>query len=39
MKEDLKVCKQCGYTWVPRTDDPVACPRCKRYDWDKKEAK
>ena len=39
MKEDLKVCQQCGYTWVSRVEDPVQCPRCKRYDWDKKEAK
>ena len=27
-------CNQCGHEWMPRTEWlPVACPRCKRYDW------
>jgi len=23
-------CPYCGYTWTPRTEQPKACPRCKR---------
>lgn len=23
-------CKGCEYTWIPRVDKPVECPRCKR---------
>lgn len=32
-------CLKCGYEWPSRNPDqkPVQCPRCKRYDWDKKE--
>ncbi len=27
-------CNQCGYEWQGRGQKaPVACPRCKRYDW------
>ena len=27
-------CNQCGYDWKPRNGpNPVACPKCKRYDW------
>lgn len=26
-------CSKCGYTWTARTEKPIACPRCKRYDW------
>ena len=28
-------CKRCGYEWITRIDKPKACPRCKRYDYDK----
>ena len=28
-------CNLCGHVWKPRIDKPTACPRCKRYDWDK----
>ena len=32
------VCKLCGHQWKSRKDDiPLACPRCKRYDWDKEK--
>jgi len=24
-------CNKCGYSWQPRVDSPVACPRCKNY--------
>jgi len=30
-----KICKRCGYSWDARIEEPVACPRCKSYDWDK----
>jgi len=26
-------CKCCGHEWESRTVKPLACPRCKRYDW------
>jgi predicted Zn-ribbon and HTH transcriptional regulator len=29
-------CKVCDYEWESRVDKPAQCPRCKRYDWDKK---
>lgn len=25
----MVTCKQCGYEWKPRVDEPKACPRCK----------
>ena len=30
-----KTCRFCKYTWTPRRANPVCCPRCKRYDWNK----
>ena len=32
-------CRLCKHTWQPRGLDamkPLSCPRCKRYDWEKK---
>ena len=26
-------CNICGYEWDSRVDNPVQCPKCKRYDW------
>ena len=26
-------CKLCGHEWQSRKENPAACPRCKRYDW------
>jgi rubrerythrin len=26
-------CKLCGHKWAARTENPKACPNCKRYDW------
>lgn len=27
-------CSKCGYKWIPRKEEPKACPRCKsRLDW------
>ena len=26
-------CYLCKHEWDSRTDDPVACPNCKRYNW------
>jgi len=29
-------CKLCNHTWIGRNDyEPLQCPRCKRYDWNK----
>ena len=30
-------CKQCGYKWDGRKNHPKSCPRCKRYDWNKRK--
>jgi len=31
-------CKLCGHKWSPRKNTtPIACPKCKRYDWRKNE--
>jgi len=32
-------CKQCGYEWKSRVENPSSCPKCKRYDWNEKENK
>ena len=26
-------CNQCDLDWEPRVENPRACTRCKRYDW------
>ena len=26
-------CLKCGYEWTSRIENPVCCPRCKRYDY------
>lgn len=31
-------CKKCGYEWKGK-EDPKACPRCKRYDWNREDKK
>ncbi len=31
-------CQICGYEWEGKSD-PKACPKCKRYDWKKKNGK
>jgi predicted Zn-ribbon and HTH transcriptional regulator len=32
----MLVCARCGWKWIPRQEErPAACPRCKRFDWDK----
>jgi excisionase family DNA binding protein len=28
-----KHCQRCGHEWTPKTDKPLSCPACKRYDW------
>jgi predicted Zn-ribbon and HTH transcriptional regulator len=31
-------CKLCGHEWNSRIEGkPLACPKCKRYDWEEKE--
>lgn len=32
-------CKICNYEWDRKKEEkkPVQCPRCKRYDWEKKK--
>ncbi len=31
---NMMLCKLCGHEWKSRKVHPLACPRCKRYDWD-----
>ncbi len=39
MKKEFE-CNKCGYKWKGRVEkDLINCPRCKRYDWNKKEKK
>lgn len=26
-------CERCGHKWLPRTADPVRCPRCTSIHW------
>lgn len=28
-------CRHCNKSWIPRSTNPVQCPRCKRVDWKK----
>lgn len=30
-------CQLCGYTWIPRTNIPDECPRCRRRNWWKQD--
>ncbi len=30
-------CLKCGFEWIPRVEDPLQCPKCKRYDWNKEK--
>lgn len=33
--EGMKECQKCGHKWSPRAKNPVQCPRCKTYKWEK----
>lgn len=26
-------CAKCGHAWLPRTQNPAECPRCKSRNW------
>ena len=28
-------CKRCNWTWIPRTENPLTCPKCRSPFWDK----
>lgn len=28
-------CRLCGHRWEPRIPNPLCCPACKRYDWER----
>jgi len=28
-------CKRCGHKWIPRTENPGACPECHSANWNK----
>lgn len=29
MQKEKKVCKNCGYEWTPRKQNPIRCPLCQ----------
>jgi predicted Zn-ribbon and HTH transcriptional regulator len=29
-------CKKCNYKWLPRTKNPIKCPKCCSYEWNGK---
>jgi len=33
------ICKQCGWFWVARVDNPKMCPKCKDHNWNKPKKK
>ena len=33
----IERCKHCKYEWRARVRKPKQCPRCKRYNYNKKE--
>jgi predicted Zn-ribbon and HTH transcriptional regulator len=30
---ETKKCLKCGFNWVPRKENPIACPNCKNRKW------
>lgn len=32
-------CLKCKHEWTARVEEPLQCPRCKRYDWNKEDKK
>jgi rubrerythrin len=30
---DIKTCLRCGHLWTSRSENPIACPSCKSYQW------
>ena len=30
-----KICLKCGHEWVVRVKEPLCCPQCKTYNWNK----
>lgn len=30
-------CSKCQHEWETKLEHPLACPKCKRYDWKLKE--
>jgi predicted Zn-ribbon and HTH transcriptional regulator len=39
MNMDKLICKRCYHDWVPRTDNPTQCPRCKSPYWNKERVR
>ena len=31
-------CMRCGFTWFPKVDNPMCCPKCKSSSWNKPRA-
>lgn len=32
-------CAKCGYKWLPRTEEPTQCPKCKTRYWKEEDRK
>jgi len=33
----INKCFKCGYEWLPRQSEVKQCPKCKSYNWEKKD--
>ena len=34
-----KFCLKCKHQWLPRTENPRECPKCKTRNWEEDELK
>ena len=32
-------CLKSGFEWIARVEEPLQCPKCKRYNWNKEDKK
>ena len=31
----MNKCKKCGHEWLSRVEEPIECPKCKSYKWNR----
>ncbi len=39
MENKTLTCGKCGYSWVPRKENPKECPACKNRNWNMEDKK
>jgi predicted Zn-ribbon and HTH transcriptional regulator len=32
-KHKKAICLRCGWSWIPRVENPASCPHCKNPKW------